>query len=209
MRRVYLIFFLSGMLHYDPQAQSKMVFENYNYLGQPGSGAIVPMLHFETARNWYAELRYNYEDVKTASIFAGKTFTLGKAKKYEITPLAGISAGNFNGVSAGLNFDADLDPLFFSAQSQYSRATKIDNESFFFNWSELGYNFSDRLFGGLAVQLTMQKGLNDVQPGLFAGVSFRNISVPVYIFSPFSSGRYFILGIYYEYNLKRKNLPAR
>lgn len=209
MSRKFLILFICVTMHFISEAQSKMVFENYNYLGQPGNGSIVPMLHFETSRNWYTELRYNYEDVKTVSLFAGKTFTLGKEKQYEITPLAGLSAGNFNGVSAGLNFDGDINPLFFSAQSQYSKATRTGNESFFFNWSELGYNFSDRFFGGLAVQLTMQEELNDVQPGLFVGISFRNISLPVYVFSPFSSGKYFILGIYYEYNLKRKSLPAR
>ena len=203
MSRKFLIIFMSVLIHYTPAAQSKMVFENYNYLGQPGSGSVVPMLHFETARNWYAELRYNYEEPNTISLFAGKTFSPGKDKQYEITPLAGFSAGGFNGVSIGLNLDADINPFFFSSQSQYSKATRTGNESFFFNWSEAGYNFTDNFFGGLAVQFTGQKEANEIQPGIFAGISFKNISIPVYVFSPFTPERYFIFGIYYEYSLKR------
>ena len=52
----------------------KLVIENYNYPGQLGAGAVVPMIHFETRKNWYAEPRYNYEDIRTISFFGDKTF---------------------------------------------------------------------------------------------------------------------------------------
>ena len=40
-----------------------MGIENYNYTGQLVAGAVVPMIHFETRKNKYVELRYNYDDI--------------------------------------------------------------------------------------------------------------------------------------------------
>jgi hypothetical protein len=109
------LFFLCLMISVNCHAQSKWVIENYNYLGQPGSGVVVPMLHFETKKNWYAELRYNYEDNQTISFFGGKTFKGGNNFEYSLTPLAGFSAGRFTGVSFGTNADAEWKNFYFSS----------------------------------------------------------------------------------------------
>jgi hypothetical protein len=91
------------------------------------------------------------------------------------------------------------------AQSQYSIATKKTATDFFFNWSELGYNISERVFGGLAMQYTRQDNENFVEPGFVVGMNFKNVSFPVYVFSPFRSGCYFVVGLNYEYSFKKKN----
>ena len=51
------------------EAQSKWVFENYKYWGQNNISTIVPTVHFETGNKWCGELRYNYEDIETVSVF--------------------------------------------------------------------------------------------------------------------------------------------
>ena len=151
------------------EAQSKWVIENYNYLGQPGAGTVVPMIHFETRKNWYAELRYNYEDIQTISFFGGKTFKGGKAFEYSITPLVGFSAGTFTGFSAGTNIDVEWKNIYLSSQTQYSAGTKKDVPDFFFSWSEAGYAISKHFFAGLAMQYTRQKELNNFEPGFVQG----------------------------------------
>lgn len=187
------------------QAQSKWVIENYNYLGQPGAGAVVPMIHFETRKNWYAELRYNYEDLQTISFFAGKTFKGGKNFEYSITPLVGFSAGTFTGISAGANVDAEWKNYYFSSQTQYSAGTKKEVADFFFSWSEAGYNISEHFFAGLAMQYTRQIGFNNFEPGFVAGLEINNFSFPVYVFSPFHPGTYYVIGVNYQYHLKKSN----
>src|SRR5450432_2320385 len=87
--------------------QSKIGIENYNYMGRANKNVIVPMIHIETKNNWYAELRYNYEEVQTLSAFLGKTFTGGKSFAYSITPMAGVSVGNFGGLSFAANMEID------------------------------------------------------------------------------------------------------
>ena len=184
------------------RAQSKWVIENYNYVGQPGAGTVVPMIHFETSKNWYAELRYNYEDNQTISFFLGKTFKAGKSFEYSLTPLIGFSAGSFTGISFGTNADAEWKNWYISSQTQYSKATKDDVADFFFSWSEIGYNISKYFFTGLAMQYTKQKGLNEFEPGFVAGLQLKDFSFPVYVFSPFRTGCYFVVGVNYQYNKK-------
>lgn len=188
----------------DSGAQSKIGIENYNYLGRANNNMIVPMIHIETKHNWYAELRYNYEEAQTLSAFAGKTFTGGKSFAYNVTPMAGVSVGNFAGLSFAANMEIDWKNFYMASQTQYSIATKRSADNFFFSWSELGYNITDYIFGGLAIQYTLEQEKNVVEPGFVAGLNFKNISIPFYVFSPFQAGQYFVLGLNYEYNFKKR-----
>jgi hypothetical protein len=54
------------------------------------------------------------------------------------------------------------------------------------------------------MQYTRQIDNNSFEPGFVAGLEIKNFSFPVYVFSPFRSGCYFVVGISYEYNLKKK-----
>jgi hypothetical protein len=186
-------------------AQSKLGFEHYNYIRQSDNAVFVPMFHLQTKNNWYTELRYNYEDAETVSLFAGKTIEGGNKITYTLTPMAGFSIGLFTGVSAGINTEAEWGSFYLSAQSQYSIATKKDISSFFFNWSELGYSISDHVFAGVAMQYTHQEKEGFFEPGLVAGINLKKVSFPIYLFNPFNRSYYFIIGLNYEYNLSRKN----
>jgi hypothetical protein len=185
-------------------AQAKAGIEQYSYIGTQSAGAIVPSLHFQSPGNWYAELRYNYEDAQTISLYGGKIIEGGNDLEYSITPMIGFSAGLFTGISFATNAEAEWKNFYLSSQTQYSMAVKENCENFFFSWSELGYNVSRHFFAGLAMQYTGQKGIHDFEPGFVAGVTLKNFSFPFYIFSPFDSGRYFVLGVNYEYNFKKK-----
>jgi hypothetical protein len=37
---------------------------------------------------------------------------------------------------------------------------------------------------------------------MLAGLEFKNITVPLYLFSPFQPGRFFVPGFIYEYQFK-------
>jgi hypothetical protein len=82
-------------------------------------------------------------------------------------------------------------------------AAKKRLTNFFFSWSEAGYNISRNFFAGLAIQYTGQQEMKNAEPGFVAGINFRNISIPVYMFNPFRPGRYFVWGLNYEYRFKK------
>lgn len=204
-----LFLFLSLFFSLPLKAQSKWVFEHYNYINQPEESSFVPMLHFQTSSNWDIELRYNYEDAQTLSAFAGKTVEGGENLRYSVTPMIGFSAGRFTGISPAINGEAAYKKMYAWAQSQYSIAANKTAGNFFFNWSELGYNISPLLYSGIAMQYTQQHNKDYFDPGFVAGMNFKSISIPVYVFSPFKQDRYYIIGLNYEYISKKKTINSQ
>ena len=185
-------------------AQSKVGAELYKYMIRDMPGSFQPILNMQSPKNWYLEARYNYEEANTFSLFAGKTFSGGKVAEYSITPMAGYSIGTFTGLSLAVNTDVEWKSFYFSAQSQYSISSKTKDDSFVFSWSELGYSLSDHFFTGATLQYTHTICQTELEPGILAGVSFKDFEIPLYLFKPFQSERYFVLGVSYEFNFGRK-----
>jgi hypothetical protein len=202
------VFFILITVLFHPllQAQSKAGIEQYQYLGKSGENTILPILHFEGAKGWYAEARYNYDELKTFSLYVGKSFSGGNDLSWSFTPMIGYAVGNLRAGSLGLNIDLEQAGFFLSAQSQFTVALDKENTNFFYNWSELGYSVTDHFFAGLTMQFTRQSQISDIEPGVLAGIGFKNISFPVYMFSPFSNAnRYFVVGMNYEFTFKKKH----
>jgi hypothetical protein len=204
MKKPFLLITIAMMIYHLAPAQAKAGIEQYSYSGMPLAEAIVPVYHIQSANKWYGELRYNYEDVQTLSVYAGKTINASKTVECSITPMLGFSTGRFTGVSLAANSEITWKQFYISSQSQYSIGIKKESESFLFNWSELAYNITPRFYTGLSMQYTRQSRQTDIEPGLLAGITFNTVSIPIYVFSPFRQNQYFILGINYEYNFKKK-----
>ena len=49
--------------------QAKSGIENYNLLSQGKEYVWMPVAHYQSTKGIYAELRYNYEDVQTFSLY--------------------------------------------------------------------------------------------------------------------------------------------
>lgn len=181
-------------------AQAKGGIEQYQYIGNGTANAIVPVLHFQDARGWYGEARYNYDEANTFSVLGGRSFRLDKSGSMLLTPMLGVSAGNFEGFTTAVNYSMEKGPFFFSAQSQYSFSSN-DTPDFFFNWSEAGYQPLKWLFGGASVQYTKeQRFKGKLEPGLMLGFNWRNVSLPLYVFNVEKQERFFILGLVWEWS---------
>ncbi|RZK44426.1 MAG: hypothetical protein EOO94_05205 [Pedobacter sp.] len=102
------------------QAQSELGIEQYSYLGTGQPGTIVPVAHYRTRSNWYAEARYNYDEINTFSLYAGRTFSGERNLAYSITPMIGAMVGRSSGGSIAINTEFDFRRFNFSSQSQYS-----------------------------------------------------------------------------------------
>ena len=183
------------------QAQPKHGIENYNILS-PGKAAVwIPVIHYKGNRQFYAEARYNYEELNTGSVYAGRSFEKGRKIKYMVTPMAGIVFGQYNGLSAAANTSADYRRFNFSCQLQYTVNTKNRKENFYYNWSELSYSFFEKLYGGISLQQTLlYKTRLETTAGLLIGYSSGKITIPVYLFSPAKADRHLMTGIIIEWD---------
>ena len=90
--------------------------------------------------------------------------------------MAGIVAGRLTGLSPGLELELTYWNLEFSSQSEFVFDTEDSENNFYYNWSDLSYSPAEWLFFGLSAQRTKAYETDlDIQRGMFAGVSYKNI----------------------------------
>lgn len=181
-------------------SQTKGGLENYHSISEKEHYQWMPVAHYAGKKGFYVEGRYNYEDINTASVYAGKTFTGGNVFTYMATPMAGIVFGKYKGVSAAMNFDLSYRHLFFSGQFQYTFNYSAAADNFFYNWSELAYQLAKNIYGGVSIQQTkLYKDRLITSKGLLIGIETKRFTVPVYLFNPFSNERNLVVGLNMEW----------
>jgi hypothetical protein len=190
------LFMILFLLHSTANGQSPAGFEAYYYTGHRLSSALVSRIYYQVKGSWYGEARYNYEAEQSVSLYAGRTFSKKDSFSYAVTPLAGLVTGKLKGGSVGMNITLDYRKVSFSSALEYSFSEKNKYGSFFFNWSELGYQVTKHIYAGLALQQTCVYNTTMVwEPGIEAGISFGKWLFPVYAFNPAGNKKYFVLGI--------------
>jgi hypothetical protein len=181
-------------------AQSKMGLEQYSYMGTGQVSNLAPVAHFESQHKWYAEVRYNYDNLQTFSVYLGKTFSKERRVSYSLTPRLGVLTGLYNGAAVGLNTEITYKTFTFCSQTQYNISSENVCRNFLFSWSELYCQPADCFFAGLSLQQTqLHRTSMLTEPGLLIGLSFRQFRFPLYAFRPFQSEMYFVAGINWEW----------
>ncbi len=180
--------------------------EQYYFTPAAGSEAMMtPMANFTTSDNWYGEARYNFDELNTLSLYAGRKFSGTGNFSWQATPLIGGLIGQMNGGSVGVNFGLDHRKLFFTSLSQYSFSIENNTDKYFYNWSDLGYNATSWLYAGLAMQQTnIYRTVGRLEPGCMIGFSIRNWTIPLYAFNGGGQERYFVLGLNWQWEGKKK-----
>jgi len=173
-------------------------FEQYYYLQDKKPGILVPIIHIQNKKNWYAEGRYNYEELRSFSLYFGKNFSRENTRlSYSLTPILGGIIGRLRGGSAGINANVEYGDFFFCSQSQFTFTPKASENNFAFSWSDAGYQPFSWFYFGLSVQQTHYTKSNcDVQDrGMVIGFIAGKWTLPMYGFSLQSNRRYFVIGI--------------
>jgi hypothetical protein len=182
-------------------AQTSGSVEKLNYYTQDGGYLIGPIVKVKNNQDLYLEARYNYEDINTFSFYLGKSYSGKSDFTYRVIPMAGGVFGKFRGISLGLNTEFEYRKLFFSADSQYTRSIRNSERTFYFSWSELGYELTDDIFAGAAFQYTYlpHDCSNLMQAGGMAGYVYNSWQISVYGFRPLNDARNFICSIIWEW----------
>ncbi len=140
---------------------------------------------FTADREWlHLEARYNYEDLETGSLWVGYNWSRGEKLVFEATPMIGGVFGKTAGIAPGYGVSLSYKRLALSSQGEYVFDMGDSSDSFFYSWSELTYSPAEWFHTGLAAQKTKtyHTSLN-VQRGLLAGFSHKNMSFTTYIFN--------------------------
>ena len=151
----------------------------------PGGGSYVSPV-FTANHNWlHLEARYNYEDQRTGSLWAGYNFNFGKTVKVGVTPMVGGVFGDLNGVAPGLELSLTWKRLSFSSSSEYVVDTSKTSDSFYYSWPELTFNLLSWLDVGVVAQHTKAYHTPvDTQRGFLIGFTYKQWEFTTYVFNP-------------------------
>jgi hypothetical protein len=154
------------------------------YSDPPGSeDRLTPILYADRGP-LHLELRYNYEDLETASLFAGWTFETGEEVEVSLTPMLGAVAGRTDGIAPGLEFDVSWRKLSWYAESEYLLDLEDGDDDYFYSWSTLTYGVTDWLDAGLVIERTKLVDTDlSVQRGLALEFTHANVGLSLYAYN--------------------------
>jgi hypothetical protein len=136
-------------------------------------------------RGWlHLEARYNYENLETGSVWAGYNCSGGEELEWELTPMLGGVFGNTTGIAPGYKGSLSWWKLELYSEGEYVFDTGNSAGSFFYSWSELSVSPVDWFRFGLVGQRTRAYQTDvDIQRGLLAGFSYKEVDFTTYVFN--------------------------
>lgn len=144
----------------------------------------------------HLEARYNYEDLKTASAFAGWTLSAGESFTIDLTPMAGVAFGRTTGIVPALEASLGYRMFDFYVESEYLFDLKDNSGNFFYSWLELAAAPTELVRAGLAAQrMRISQSPLEVDRGVFAQLTPEPGSVSVYAFNLFTDSWFLVVGV--------------
>ena len=133
---------------------------------------------------FHFEARYNYESLRTGSLWAGFNIKAGKELELALTPMVSGVFGKLNGIAPGYNLSLSYRRISFFSQGEFVFDLADRTGNFFYAWNELAYSPLEWLRAGMAAQRTRvyQTDLS-VQRGPFVSFSTKRMSFGTYVFN--------------------------
>jgi len=172
-----------------------------------GYGSIVPddqsyftPMFSADHKRLHLEARYNYEDLETASLWAGYNLHIGDKLTLDATPMFGVVFGNTTAIAPGYEISLTWKRFNLSSQGEYVDNTNDKARNFFYSWDELVYSPRDWFHAGLALQHTRAYASPvDLQPGASFGIVHRRWDFTTYIFNVGLNTPTAVLGLAYSF----------
>ena len=154
------------------------------YIVPHGQSYVSPV--FTADHRWlHLEARYNYENQRTGSLWAGYNFSTGKTVQFDITPMLGGVFGDTTGIAPGCELSLSYKKLQFSSTSEYVFDTSHQAGSFFYSWPELTYSVLEWMKIGFVAQHTKAYHTSlDTQRGFLVGFSYKKLEFTTYVLDP-------------------------
>ncbi len=154
------------------------------YVVPHGPSYVDPLLTAD--RDWlHLEARYNYENLETGSLWAGYNFAAGHNLVLNATPMIGGVFGKSTGIAPGYEVSLSYKKrIELFTEGEYVFDTTNRTASFFYSWSTLTYSPVTWFRAGVVEQRTRAYHTPlDVQRGLLAGFSYKQVEFTTYIFN--------------------------
>jgi hypothetical protein len=133
----------------------------------------------------HLEARYNYENLRTGSVWLGYNFSAGKQLVLGITPMIGGVFGQSSGIAPGCEASLSYRRVTLSISNEYVFDVTDNARSFYYSWPQATYSPTDWLRVGLVAQRTKAFHTKlDTQRGFLVGLSHKRAEFTAYVFNP-------------------------
>lgn len=161
----------------------------------PGDFYLNPIV-WAKKNHLHLEARYNYEDLQTASAFAGYNFEAANKLYLSATPMFGASYGNTNSVIPGLEAELMYGKFGLYIETEYAFDLNDFKDSFFSHWGEWYYSPEDWIWFGVTTQrIRPQQTELDLQRGVMLALQEKWFTLTGYYFNPFTDDDYWIVNL--------------
>ena len=131
----------------------------------------------------HLEARYNYENLRTGSVWFGYNVSVGKKLVLNVTPMVGGVFGQTTGIAPGCAASLSYERVNLSISNEYVFDLIEHTRSFYYGWPEVTYSLTDWLRVGAVAQRTKAFHTKlDTQRGLLVGFSHKHAEFTAYIF---------------------------
>jgi hypothetical protein len=140
---------------------------------------------FTADREWlHLEGRYNYENLRTGSIWVGCNFSTGQELVLNVTPMIGGVFGRSTGIAPGVEASLTYRRIQLWISNEYMFDTGDRSANFYYSWPQLTYSPKPWLHVGIVGDHTKTwRSEFDVEPGLFVGFSHKRWEFTAYEFN--------------------------
>ena len=169
------------------------------YLAQHSRDFVNPV--FTADHGWlHLEARYNFEALKTGSLWLGHNFHMGEKLEITAVPMVGLVFGDTTGIAPGYSVSLTYGAIEFFTQGEYLFDAGTHAGNFFYTWSELSYSPVDWFRFGLVLDRTKAFGADfDIRRGPLLGFSRGNLDFTTYWLSPGARNATFIFALTLNY----------
>jgi len=147
----------------------------------------------------HGEVRYNYEDLKTVSIFGGWNIEGGESVEFLLTPMAGVAFGQTTGLIPALELSLAAGAFDLYVEGEYLFDLEDGEASFFYTWSELGVTLGPVRTGLTAQRQRIFQTPLEIDRGLFAQLMQGPATVSFYAFNIATESSFLIFGLAVEF----------
>ena len=153
------------------------------YLPSDQDGYVNPIVAAD--RGWlHLEARYNYEDLRTGSVWFGYNFSAGKQLVLNLTPMVGGVFGRTRGIAPGCEASLSYRRVKLYIPNEYVFDRNDSHGNFYYSAPEVTYAPTNWMRVGLAAERTkaLQTKL-DVHRGFLLGFSHEHAEFTTYVYN--------------------------
>ena len=148
----------------------------------------------------HLEGRYQYEDLRTFSAWAGWSLEAGTRLHLEAVPMAGVLVGQTVGFAPGLEVTMSWKSLEWYSEIENVFDVESTEGDYFYVWSQLGWQAKPWLALGLSGQRTrLYQSEFSLDRGLFAATSVGPVALTAYGFNLDGEAPFVILALGVEF----------